>query len=42
MIPKREWSKLFPEVDTNLIDLVNKVMRYSPNMRLTAAEALSH
>lgn len=42
MIPKREWAKLFPDVDRALIDLINKIMRYSPNMRLTAVEVLAH
>ncbi len=34
--------QLFPETDLVFIDLIEKIVRYSPEKRLTAAEALAH
>lgn len=33
---------MFPKADPLLVDLLGKIMRYSPKQRLTAAEALAH
>ena len=48
-IKKKDWSKviyflfqIFPKVDHTLLDLISQIMIYSPNQRLTAAEALCH
>lgn len=41
-IKKKEWSKIFPKIDPVLLDLISQIMIYSPNQRLTAAEALCH
>lgn len=37
-----EWKSLLKTKDPILIDLVNKILQYSPNKRLTAAEAIMH
>jgi serine/threonine protein kinase len=34
--------QLFPDADLGFIDLAEKILRYSPEKRLTAAEALTH
>lgn len=48
-IKRKEWSKvtlffiqIFPNCDQLLLDLISKVMIYSPNQRLNAMEALTH
>lgn len=34
--------QLFPGSDYQLIDLIEKIMRYSPDKRLNAGQALCH
>lgn len=36
MIKRKSLSKLFPKADPKLVDLVNKILVYNPNERLTA------
>lgn len=36
MIKRKSLSKLFPKADPKLVDLVNKLLVYNPNERLTA------
>lgn len=42
VIKRKAFSRLFPKADSKLIDLVDKLMIYSPHERLSAIEALSH
>lgn len=35
-IKKKSLAKLFPNADSSLIDLLNKLLVYNPNQRLTA------
>lgn len=42
LIKKKSLYKIFPHADPLLIDLINKLLVYSPNERLTAIEALAH
>lgn len=48
-IKRKEWSKvyfkfikIFPNADSLLLDLISKIMIYSPDQRLTSLEALCH
>lgn len=34
--------QLFPEADLTFIDLIEKIVTYSPHKRLTPAQALAH
>eukprot|EP00471_Norrisiella_sphaerica_P010326 CAMPEP_0184504198 /NCGR_PEP_ID=MMETSP0113_2-20130426/52335_1 /TAXON_ID=91329 /ORGANISM="Norrisiella sphaerica, Strain BC52" /LENGTH=150 /DNA_ID=CAMNT_0026893821 /DNA_START=591 /DNA_END=1043 /DNA_ORIENTATION=+ len=36
------WSVLFPTASKAAVDLLKKLLRFNPNKRLTAAEALRH
>jgi len=37
-----EWKSLLKTKDPLLIDLVNKILQYSPIKRLTASQAMMH
>jgi len=39
---KQEWSKLFPSADPQALDLLDKMLTFNPNRRITIAEALQH
>ena len=41
-LKKIEWKSILATTDTNLMDLVNKMLQYSPKQRLTHAQALLH
>ena len=41
-LKKTEWKTFLQTRDSVLIDLVNKMLQYSPKKRLTPAEALMH
>lgn len=40
--PPRDWSDIVPEMDAQAKDLVQKMLCFSPNNRITASEALLH
>jgi hypothetical protein len=42
MIKRKNLSKLFIKADPLMIDLINKLLVYSPNSRYSAIDALSH
>jgi glycogen synthase kinase 3 beta len=37
-----DWKNILHTKDPTLVDLVNKIMQYSPSKRLTASEAMMH
>jgi cyclin-dependent kinase 6 len=40
--PQKPWSQIIPEMDPQAQDLVQKMLCFSPNSRITASEALLH
>lgn len=42
IIKRKQLSKLFPKADGKLVDLVERILVYDPEKRLTAVEALGH
>ncbi|CAL9728158.1 mitogen-activated protein kinase Fus3p [Monosporozyma unispora] len=40
--PPRDWNQLFPGVNPQGIDLLQKMLIFDPRQRITAAEALDH
>lgn len=34
------FEKIFPDVDKRLVDLLKRLLKFNPNMRITAKEAL--
>eukprot|EP01083_Nonionella_stella_P053403 141275_1 len=40
--PKRSLSSIFPKAEDDAIDMIERLMRFNPNERLTAEEALAH
>ena len=41
-LKKVEWKSILATTDTKLMDLVDKMLQYSPNKRLTPTQALLH
>ena len=42
ILKKIEWKSILATTDAKLMDLVNKMLQYSPKKRLTPAQALLH
>jgi len=40
--PKVPWSQKFPHVSAEALDLLDKMLRFNPNTRITVDEALEH
>ena len=40
--PKVPWSKLFPAADPKALDLLDKMLTFNPNNRISVEEALAH
>lgn len=36
------WTRLFPEADLNALDLLDQMLTFNPNRRITVEEALAH
>ena len=39
---KQDWSKLFPAAAPEALDLLDKMLTFNPDRRITIAEALQH
>lgn len=40
--PKVPWTRLFPNADEHALDLLDKMLTFNPNNRITVEEALAH
>jgi serine/threonine protein kinase len=40
--PKIPWTKLFPNADAKALDLLDKMLTFNPNKRISVEEALAH
>ncbi|XP_059171934.1 mitogen-activated protein kinase 1-like isoform X1 [Physella acuta] len=40
--PKVPWQKLFPNADVKALDLLEKMLTFNPNKRITVEQALAH
>ncbi|CAG0914226.1 unnamed protein product [Notodromas monacha] len=42
MKPKIPWSRLFPAADAKALDLLDKMLTFNPNKRISVEDALAH
>ena len=40
--PKQPWSRLYPGADPRALDLLEKMLTFNPQKRITVEEALAH
>ena len=40
--PKVPWSQLYPTADPKALDLLDKMLTFNPNNRISVEEALAH
>lgn len=40
--PKVPWVRLFPNADSRALDLLDKMLTFNPNNRISVEEALAH
>ena len=40
--PKIPWARLYPNADTNALDLLEKMLTFNPHQRIKVEDALSH
>lgn len=41
-LPRKGWSEMFPQATQDQYDLLDKLLRFDPNCRMTSADALRH
>lgn len=39
---KQQWSRLYPGADSRALDLLDKMLTFNPNRRITIEDALAH
>ncbi|GMR41786.1 hypothetical protein PMAYCL1PPCAC_11981 [Pristionchus mayeri] len=40
--PRQPWNRLYPNADNRALDLLDKMLTFNPNRRITIEEALAH
>jgi mitogen-activated protein kinase 1/3 len=40
--PRQPWQRLYPNADPRALDLVDKLLAFNPNNRITVEDALAH
>jgi serine/threonine protein kinase len=40
--PKQPWQRLYPNADARALDLLEKMLTFNPNKRITIEDALAH
>ena len=40
--PKQAWNSLYLKVDPRTLDLLDKMLTFNPNKRITIEDALAH
>ena len=41
-VPKTPWENIFPCANPNVLDILERMLKFNPNNRITAEQALSH
>ena len=41
-VPKSSWANIFPNANPDVLDILEEMLKFNPNSRITAAQALSH
>lgn len=40
--PKQPWQRIYPNADPRALDLLEKMLTFNPNKRITIEDALAH